>query len=1007
MSLPEARGAGRAMLGVVKWFGGINKSTGRENNFGFVVAQTGTDVYLNKGDWRSAALPKENQIIYFTALQQSGKLKAEEAMPVSTVGVEAFLCCMYSQSGRPLLIKPAALKAKMLSLIVASLKDGSDELLEKTLQGEDRASGILSDLEKISGWRAIVERVSQLGLAPVYCGTVKVKEEAVEAARLKEETRQKRIREEKEKLRTAEEARKKKARDEVEKQKLKARLNFQRLLKLLDTNYLTSMDAILDLRDTGGLNKEEELRNWAVKRYPAKGYDRLSLEQVLAVLTCAPELLLKARAGSGKTTVIKSKVDFLIDHLGVKPDEILVLAFNKQAAKKVQRELVQEYGHIGFRTAFTFHSFAHRTYKPTQDLLYDGDTGLTKKQSEFVRELIAEEVNPVFRERLYTFFRKELVELDNAGDLLSKEQRYEFRRASAQETLKGDIVKSAGEKWIADFLFEHDIKYVYERGWYLDSTGEEGRYHPDFSLAVQARWPNVVIEHWGIEPSDPNSVTPEHWTTSAAEYRNQIFNKRDYWNNWNRENPDRQVLFLETSVADLRGGRQRFESHLKGLLNQHGILVEMLPKSERLERVISRRLPKFISLCGSFISRAKKINYSGGALKEPRPAIRSGDERTRFFFEFCCRLSKRYEQRKLDKNLIDFDDLLSLATEKINLSSEPFLRSFDRAEIPLRDLKWILVDEYQDFSAGFFGLVEAVKQKSGASIFCVGDDWQAINGFAGSNLKFFNGFNFYFPSSKELPLNNNYRSQPRIVQGGNRFMEHIGGGESLAQAKLPEHHLELLYANKIFIEARACKQDGHPDSVYRSFKEIKGQRMDIDVSLEVARLLKACHAIILNTMGHAKSFLILTRSNKLAFGYESPEDFKKKLKSCFSPADLTRLMDSNPQAKGDFDSKIKCMTAHKSKGLEADVTIVLNVTDRNFPMEHTDAVLFEPLGATVEEELMEEERLFYVALTRAKRRVFLVTERGRESRFLLRVDHREVTINKNLGLAGSAYNLSF
>ena len=64
------------------------------------------------------------------------------------------------------------------------------------------------------------------------------------------------------------------------------------------------------------------------------------------------------------------------------------------------------------------------------------------------------------------------------------------------------------------------------------------------------------------------------------------------------------------------------------------------------------------------------------------------------------------------------------------------------------------------------------------------------------------------------------------------------------------------------------------------------------------------------------------------------------------------------------------MTAHKSKGKQADIVFVLKCNMRTFPMTHPDNRLFGIFGVTEEEVLAEEKRLFYVALTRAKNKVF-------------------------------------
>ena len=97
--------------------------------------------------------------------------------------------------------------------------------------------------------------------------------------------------------------------------------------------------------------------------------------------------------------------------------------------------------------------------------------------------------------------------------------------------------------------------------------------------------------------------------------------------------------------------------------------------------------------------------------------------------------------------------------------------------------------------------------------------------------------------------------------------------------------------------------------------------------------------------------------------------------------------------------QVDCLTAHRSKGEEADVVIILNALNRKFPIIHSDTELFRLLGSSVEEVYSEEERLFYVAISRAKRWLHIVTEAGRESEFLHRIDYEELPLNTLRGLA--------
>ena len=157
----------------------------------------------------------------------------------------------------------------------------------------------------------------------------------------------------------------------------------------------------------------------------------------------------------------------------------------------------------------------------------------------------------------------------------------------------------------------------------------------------------------------------------------------------------------------------------------------------------------------------------------------------------------------------------------------------------------------------------------------------------------------------------------------------------------------------------------------------RGELVDYDKNGKMARLFKTCYLIMSAFPLESTNFMVLNRSNYLGYKYESMARFKSKLKSCFGPNEQQKFRN--------FDAQVDCLTAHRSKGEEADVVIILNALDRKFPMIHSDNELYRLLGVSVDEVYAEEERLFYVAITRAKQSLYVVTEVDRESEFLGRL----------------------
>jgi DNA helicase-4 len=710
--------------------------------------------------------------------------------------------------------------------------------------------------------------------------------------------------------------------------------------------------------------------------------EKISDEQLWAIGDCNRTVLLRARAGSGKTTVIKHKVDFKIRYLGFDPSQLMVLAFNKTAADQVKRDLQKDFNHLTFNNARTFHSLAYRIVQPTQGLLFDIDSGSNAKQSQFFEGLLEKESNPRFRKDLYQFFRAELTQMENIGSLLTKEDYYTFRRNAAQDTLGGDPVKSIGEKWIADFLFEYDIRYMYERAWYRDKTGEKGNYHPDFSLAINSKIPDVVIEHWGIDENDVSDSVPDHWNKTWCEYRDEMNLKREYWRHHNQENPNRPVTFLETSIRDMRHGREAFEKRLKQLFSDIGVPCTKLPEEVLIEKVIRKHIARFSRMCLQFVQRAKKQCLTPEDLDNRISSFFFSCEKEKVFCLIANRIYHRYAKELEEANLIDFDDLMALAVDRINRErGNVVIDPTSDSALNLNTLKWLMVDEFQDFSPLFFNLVKALRSNNPTlKLFCVGDNWQAINGFAGSDLTYFNDFGRHFTDAVLLDLQNNYRSQSNIVAQGNAFMAKTNGAPSIPKAPLPSEPVRLVYSNTVFIEQRPnVLLEDNPDKNFMTHQMSRGELQNIDINGKMARLFKACCLIMSKYPLGSTKFMILNRNNSLGFKYESLSKFKTKLKSCFSQDELQEFRN--------FDAQIECLTAHRSKGEEADVVIILNALDRKFPMIHSDNELYRLLGISVDEVYAEEERLFYVAITRAKQSLYVLTEVERESEFLKRITY--------------------
>tara|TARA_B100000953_G_scaffold286170_1_gene267367 strand:+ start:17 stop:589 length:573 start_codon:yes stop_codon:yes gene_type:complete len=157
------------------------------------------------------------------------------------------------------------------------------------------------------------------------------------------------------------------------------------------------------------------------------------------------------------------------------------------------------------------------------------------------------------------------------------------------------------------------------------------------------------------------------------------------------------------------------------------------------------------------------------------------------------------------------------------------------------------------------------------------------------------------------------------------------------------------------------------------------------VDYEIAKLLKFCYSILTRTNNPGRTALIINRTNDIG-GWHSKEKFKKNLLEICS----------DKIQKDDFKKNIKVVTAHGSKGDEADIVILLNANKKKYPLVHPDNafnLIFDK--NCIENSLKEERRLFYVAMTRSKEQLYFVSAEDKESDFVKEIKEDWTYVKEN------------
>lgn len=344
---------------------------------------------------------------------------------------------------------------------------------------------------------------------------------------------------------------------------------------------------------------------------------------------------------------------------------------------------------------------------------------------------------------------------------------------------------------------------------------------------------------------------------------------------------------------------------------------------------------------------------------------------------------------------IDFNLLMSLAVDLLKHANEPQNAEGIKLLAKVRPFRYLLVDEYQDFSYLFLAIIQAIREVCPqAALFAVGDDWQAINRFAGSDVDYFINFAKYFPEDViNIPLMTNYRSDRRIVENANDYMlEHY---DPKAKRAIPfsrqNGKLFRLNPSKIRYDASDIKEDGLGDARYqlalmrvipqqslgeqasrgsRTLRNsVRSQTSSTSLALQdrliipAARLLKSTIKII--KKHRYEQIMLLHRHNFTSIPGVTLAVFMDALR------DL--VIEEGIMNADAFNEQVRCLTMHRSKGLESDIVVILELNRELVLTGHPHAQLFEIFGDNAAAEKADQHRLLYVALTRAKHQLYILS----------------------------------
>lgn len=654
--------------------------------------------------------------------------------------------------------------------------------------------------------------------------------------------------------------------------------------------------------------------------------------QAEAVVSEEKRLLVLAGAGSGKTKTLLQRLIYLAEEKGESTSGILAITFTKNATNEMIDRLIisadvtnqyekiiadkktdkagaererfsyqKKFKWIDGLTIRTFHSFCYhilRNYGVNQfdnkfriigDEKRDEEDELSRHIApetvfEVVHKLLIEECDDniylLDLKRYVLDYIIDKIHLDNSRKTaIAKDGKY-------FTTLDGTKVRSKSEQYIADWFYRHSIRYEYEP---LLNV-KDFPFHPDFFIPGA----NLYIEH----------VSDKSYATRNKE--DQI---------------EKGKLLLVKTYESMTKDSALFNHTLDGIVKNrlpsdyhHTVSLSYKEEFNGYHEAVKEFILQVMRITDMI-----KIENT-----EPDEVLRNAGkdqhERVRVFYRLAIPILKKYKNYCVNKSYLDFNDMISESI--LLLKNQPDIANKFRTKF-----RYILVDEFQDVNNLQVELIKLLLTEQ-TQLFCVGDDWQSIYGFRGSNVSYIIEFEKHFPDSKIIKLNLNYRSHQHIVGASNEVISH----------------------NKFKVEKEihASKKSEHKIVIYSGNSEDENIQFCVDTVQE-----------LMSGGLSGDEILFLFRRSKMYANYFFR--FRKE------------------------GIRVSAKTIHGAKGLEAKVVFILGLTEGygGFPDIWLEDRIFQVVRKANHDLLLEEERrLFYVAITRAKDKLYLITEKGNESCFL-------------------------
>ena len=695
---------------------------------------------------------------------------------------------------------------------------------------------------------------------------------------------------------------------------------------------------------------------------------RLDEEQRKVVLSDEDYTLVVAGAGAGKSTTVAAKVKYLIEKLGIKPEEILVVSFTNDSVNDLKKKIETKLKIKGCDIC-TFHKVGYKIIKDhskdnfnvaNSDTLFDVIDKYLKtevlKDSTTIDNLILffsyylnvpfdeADVKKVFEYIANATYEplKSFIE-DNSEAIIRNNKINSNNKINI--TINREPVRSLDEVVIANFLYLNSIEYKYEDRAPFNIPHNRKDLSPDFHLIQGDK--DLWYEHFGLINEDKTSTRSKN---EVDRYIKEINDKIKCF-----KEHDKELIYTYHEYNDGRSIRE----HLQEILENKGFVFKRRSNEEIYKKIVdnaeSQYIGKLVKLIVRFIGNFKACGYNEDKfiewINENRDSKKSESIRTKIFLEICYGCYLEYQRQLKSKQELDFQDMIN--------DSRKILEKLEKENNGTKcdyGYKYIIVDEFQDISKQRFDFTATLSRVTNAKIVAVGDDWQSIYAFSGSDLDSFIEFSKRMGYAQELAITSTRRNSQELLDIAGKFIM-----KNDKQKKKP------LVSNKS-VDKPVIIETYNTDNIPQDSKGGKFYAYGLIVEKIIEDIIKH------NEIEGKKetSILLIGRYNFDGYNLSQRTGLFHYENHILSSVKYPNI-------------KLRFLTAHRSKGLEEDNVIIINAKDDlfGFPSKiDNDPILDLVIEKDDSIDYAEERRLFYVALTRTKNRVYIAVPEDRPSRFI-------------------------